>query len=217
MAYYYLETDGRVYLIEERGRLAFPQERQQLPCEVEVLRQIEIAGEKVLYCKPLIDYYPRDWQHKDLIPSLDRAQPLVRLAVHTSLPRVVTEALIPGEAGQLLLVKASRGFNAGQWTLPGGFVGYGETPEQATEREVGEEIGVPCQLKRFLGLESFFGSQSYSMWYMFFYEVELRGMVFRPAPDEIAEIGWFPLAAALAQLQGVKRKVVQAFYLASAP
>lgn len=211
MTYFYVETDGMVYLTKEQDRLVFPQERSQLPCEIEVVEHMQVAGQEVLYCKPLLDHHPRDWYHKDLIPGLDEAVPLVRLAVHTTLPRVVTEAVIQRD-GELLLVKASRGFNAGQWTLPGGFVGYGETPEKATEREVREELGVPCRLGRFLGVESFFGKRSYSTWYMFFYEVTLDNEAFRPAPDEISEIDWFPLPEALTHLEGAKRTKILALY-----
>jgi len=211
MTYYYVETDGMVYLVREQSRLVFPHECTQLPFEVAVERSMEIAGQEILYCKPLLDHHPRDWYHKDQIPGLDEAAPLVRLAVHTTLPRVVTEAVIMKEE-QLLLVKASRGFNADQWTIPGGFVGYGETPEEATEREVQEELGVSCRLGRFLGWESFLGKRSYAMWYMFFYEVMIESEAFRPAPDEIAEIRWFPLPEALAHLEGVKRTKIHALY-----
>ncbi len=211
MAYYYVETDGMVYLIREQDRLVFPHEHAHLPFEVGVEAQMEITGQKILYCKPFLSYYPREWYHKDQIPGMDEVVPLVRLAVHTTLPRVVTEAVIAREE-ELLLVKASRGFNAGQWTLPGGFVGYGETPEEATAREVQEELGVPCHLGRFLGVESFFGKKSYCMWYMFFYEVTLDHEIFQPAPDEIAEIRWFPLSDALAHLEGAKRLKVQTLY-----
>lgn len=37
-----------------------------------------------------------------------------------------------------------------KWEFPGGKVDFGETPEQAIEREVKEETGVICKVKRLL-------------------------------------------------------------------
>jgi NADH pyrophosphatase NudC (nudix superfamily) len=44
---------------------------------------------------------------------------------------------------------------------------------------------------------------------MFFYEVELLSEEFRPAPDEIEEVRWFPLEEAVKLLRGVKRKKLE--------
>jgi 8-oxo-dGTP pyrophosphatase MutT (NUDIX family) len=42
----------------------------------------------------------------------------------------------------LVLKRAKRGTNAGQWALPGGRLDPGETPEQAALREAEEEVGL---------------------------------------------------------------------------
>ncbi|MCR4404857.1 MAG: NUDIX hydrolase [Candidatus Acetothermia bacterium] len=210
--YYYIETDGMVYLVEEGGRLRFPRTTEGLGFEVEVKWPMVVAGKEVLFSKPRIDYYPEDWWPKDEIPSLDRADPLVRQAVHLSLPRIVAEGVIV-EEGKILLVKASRGFLKDQWNLPGGFVGYGESPPEAVAREVAEEVGAPCRVGRLLGVESFIGKKSCLHWHMFFYEVELAGREFHPAADEILEVRWFPIAQAVELLgdRVMSRKIRELF------
>lgn len=210
--YYYIETDGMVYLLEDGERLCFPRSTEGLGFAVEPRWPMVIAGQEVLFCKPKIDYYPGDWWPKDEIPALDRADPLVRQAIHLSLPRLVAEGVIV-EEGKVLLVKASRGFLKDQWNLPGGFVGYGESPPEAVAREVAEEVGAPCRVGRLLGVESFVGKKSYLHWHMFFYEVELLGREFTPAADEIVEVRWFPLAEAVKLLgdRVMSRKIRELF------
>ncbi|HIC96409.1 TPA: NUDIX hydrolase [Candidatus Bipolaricaulota bacterium] len=214
--YYYIEIDGMVYLVEEGGRLRFPRspELEGLDFRLEVKHRMVIEGKEVLFSKPEIDYYPKEWWPKDKIPLLDKVDPLVRAAVHLSLPRVVVEG-VTVRGGKILLVKAKRGYLKGRWNLPGGFVGYGESPEEAVKREVEEEIGARCATGRLLGVESFIGESSYSHWFMFFYEMHLLEQVkeFRPAADEIAEVRWFPLQEAIELIGSpVMRKKVREIY-----
>jgi ADP-ribose pyrophosphatase YjhB (NUDIX family) len=46
-------------------------------------------------------------------------------------------------AGAVVLTQLARGPNQGRWSLPGGGLEHGETPEEALRREVMEETGVP--------------------------------------------------------------------------
>ena len=199
MARYYIEIDGMVYLVEEGGRLRFPHSLEELDFEIETKHRMIVEGNEILFCRPLIDYYPEGegWWHKDQIPLLDEADRVVRGAVNLSLPRVVAEGVIV-EGDKVLLVKAKRGYLKDSWNLPGGFVGYGESPAETVAREVVEEVGMRCRVGRLLGVESFIGRESYNHWHMFFYEVELLGdEEFHPAADEIAEVRWFRLSEAV--------------------
>ena len=212
--YYYIEMDGMVYLIKpsDGGRWTLPSEadKANIPFAFEPKARMVIQGHEVLYCVPQIEHYPRDWVYKDEIPGRDDVEPLVRLAVHHTLPRVVAEALIVKDEN-VLLVKPSRGFNKGMWTLPGGFVSYGESPAESVQREVEEEVGAPCRVKRLLGVESFLGRESYYTWHMFFYEAEVLSDEFRPAPDEIEAVRWVALEEAFQLLKGVKRKALELY------
>lgn len=212
--YYYIEIDGMVYLVEEGGRLRFPRSLEELNFEIEIEHPMAVEGQEVLFSKPLIAYYPqgKGWWHKDRIPLLDEADPIVRRAINLSLPRVVAEGVII-KGGEILLVKAKRGYLKDTWNLPGGFVTYGESPAQAVAREVGEEVGVRCRAGRLLGVESFIGKKSFNHWHMFFYKAELLDGEFHPAADEIAEVRWFPLKEAVELIESpvMRRKVREIF------
>ena len=44
------------------------------------------------------------------------------------------------------MAKSSRGFFTGCWTLPGGFVDYGEHPRTGAVREALEELGIDIEI-----------------------------------------------------------------------
>jgi len=51
-------------------------------------------------------------------------------------------AVVHDAAGRLLLVRRGHDPHRGRWSLPGGRVEEGESPEEAVEREVREETGL---------------------------------------------------------------------------
>jgi ADP-ribose pyrophosphatase YjhB (NUDIX family) len=208
--YLYIETDGMLYLVKKGERWTLPgeAERAEIPFEFERKAVLRVRGHEVVYCVPKLAHHPRDWHPKDEIPGRDDVEAWVRLAVHHTLPRVVVEALIVQD-DRVLLVKPSRGFNRGTWTLPGGFVSYGESLPEAVRREVEEEVGAPCRVGKLLGVYSFLGKESHYTWHMFTYEVEVLAEEFRPAADEIEEVRWVPLPEALRRVHGIKQKILR--------
>jgi 8-oxo-dGTP diphosphatase len=70
----------------------------------------------------------------------DHAPPMSR-------PRVAAGALFFDEQGRVLLVKPT--YKDG-WDIPGGYVEPGETPTEACEREVKEELGLDRKIERLL-------------------------------------------------------------------
>lgn len=55
--------------------------------------------------------------------------------------------------GKLLVVR--EGYGAQRWSLPGGAVEEGETPEEAAAREALEETGIIVQIERLFGIYTF--------------------------------------------------------------
>src|SRR5215468_9794779 len=64
-------------------------------------------------------------------------------------PKVAAIALIE-ESGKILLVKRGVSPEKGKWSLPGGYVEYGEDPAEAAIREVVEETGLIVEGVRLL-------------------------------------------------------------------
>ena len=56
--------------------------------------------------------------------------------------------------GQLILIKRKNPPFQGSFALPGGFVDYGETVENAVVREFKEETGLEAEIKDFIGIFS---------------------------------------------------------------
>jgi ADP-ribose pyrophosphatase YjhB (NUDIX family) len=68
-------------------------------------------------------------------------------------PRVVpcVGAVVHDPAGRLLLIRRGHDPHRGRWSLPGGRIEAGESPEQAVVREVREETGLQVRPRRAIG------------------------------------------------------------------
>jgi 8-oxo-dGTP diphosphatase len=67
-------------------------------------------------------------------------------------PVVAVGAVVIDRAGRVLLVRRARPPAMGAWTLPGGHVEPGESPESAIVREVREETGLEARVLCSLGV-----------------------------------------------------------------
>ncbi|WP_294822015.1 NUDIX hydrolase N-terminal domain-containing protein [uncultured Flavobacterium sp.] len=70
----------------------------------------------------------------------------------TEYPTVKTDVralVLSGDKKQVLLARESVD---GKWTLPGGWADIGDTPKEATEKEVREETGLVVEAKRLLAV-----------------------------------------------------------------
>ena len=69
-------------------------------------------------------------------------------------PAVTVDGVIRFEDGAIVLIQRKNPPFQGLWALPGGFVEYGETVEQAVIREIKEETGLKVELGELIGVYS---------------------------------------------------------------
>lgn len=193
--FYYLESDGQVFLVKDRKRWRFPR-RPELPSAYDPVFLMPIDGKNILFAKPKLQHHPDHWFHKDAVIGRADIDPLVQRAINRSLPRGAAKVAII-EKGKVLMVRAARGLTKGYWNLPGGFIGYGEHPEESAKREVEEELGLRVQLVRLLGIyaQTFPRTGGYMISFVFL--GKRLGKRIRPHPEEIETYAWMPLRTAL--------------------
>ncbi len=203
--HYYLETDGKVFTIQRKLFLDLPK-FSEIPFEYDEIAQLA-TSKPVLFCVPRLPHHPKEWWGKDELASHSSVSKLLQEAVHSTMHRVVVEAVCVDHK-TVLLVKGSRGFTKGRWSLPGGFLRFGEQPHQGLLREVKEELGTEGRIESFLDVKAQVGQTSKLHWVMLFYLVNLSDRP-NPDPDEIAEARYFPVEEAATLLpDGLMREVV---------
>ena len=194
--FYYLESDGQVFLLKDKKTWRFPKSRAECPCAFTPVFPMPIDGKIVLFAKPKLTHHPHHWFHKDEIVGRANIDPVVLRAVNRSLPRAASKvALI--EKGKVLMVCANRGITKGMWNLPGGFIGYGEHPEASVQRECQEEIGARIKIIRLLGIYAQTFERTGGYMISFVYLGKRLTQTLRPHPDEIDAIAWMPVRQAL--------------------
>lgn len=194
--FYYLESDGQVFLVNKGGTWRFPSVRSEIPCRFTPVFTMPFADGNVLFAKPILKHHPEHWFHKDELIGRADVAPLVQLAINRSLARGAAKVAIV-ENERVLMVRAARGLTKGYWNLPGGFIGYGEHPAESARREVLEELGLRVKLLRLLGIYSEVFARTGGYMISFVYLGKRLSKTIRPHPEEIDTYTWMPLKKAL--------------------
>ena len=185
----FAETDGKVYMVEDRGLLRFPKEGEKIPFDVERESTMRLGEVEVVLVRPLIQGHPEDWLWRDDALERDDVDSVVKNAIYMTMMRCVSEvAAVEGD--MVLMVKARRGFSTGYWNLPGGFMQYGERPEVACSREFEEETGVGVKVEGHVGtyVSTFPEKPAYTLGFV--YRGQVLSKNFRPKEDEIEKVDW---------------------------
>lgn len=98
--------------------------------------------------------------------------------------------------GKLLLMRRAHSHGAGTWSPPGGHIDFGEMPEDTAIRETREETGVTIAAPAFRGITSDVFAEEGKHYITLWYDVsDVTGEPRVNAPDEMTDVGWFPLDA----------------------
>lgn len=93
--------------------------------------------------------------------------------------------------GKILLQKRVGAHGAGTWSLPGGHLEYGESPEQAAMREAKEELNVDVKNPRVIGLTNDINAGEGKHYITIFVEADYAGGEPKiNEPDRTSEIMW---------------------------
>ena len=233
--YIYLEHDGKLLLVNSDGegpvtpiqgrinwegspnsiRLPTPQEVTDMGILWDEKRSNNIIfgdiEKKIIIATPKIKW-PENWAWKDSVISDNAVDPFARESVYRTMHRVVSKVIIQNNEDMLLMAKVKRGFFTGCWTLPGGFVDYGEHPRTGAVREALEELGINIEIPDKFGesgdviqgddgvviQENIFTSEGIN-WLSFTYrcslDIQIEEII--PKDDEIEEAKWFSIEDAL--------------------
>ncbi len=114
--------------------------------------------------------------------------------VHFRNPGVGAAVVVRDGEGRVLMVKRGpTATRAGLWSIPAGYVDYGEDVRDAAVRELEEETGLVAELRDVVHVASNFHDPeklTVGVWF----EGEVVGGELRPGDDAI-EVGWFALDA----------------------
>ena len=186
----FVETDGQVYLVRDRGTFRFPRTGEKLPFRTDPNGTMDFGTDQVEKRTPRLDHHPEEWMGRDAVFERSDVDPLVKRAIYTTMIRCVSEVVI-SKGPRVLMVKAVRGFSKGYWNIPGGFMDYGEGPETGVMREAEEEIGADVSLDGLLNVyvSGFPGKPAYTLGFV--YRGHVRSEKFRLKADEIESASWF--------------------------
>jgi 8-oxo-dGTP diphosphatase len=101
-------------------------------------------------------------------------------------------AVLIRNGAQVLLMKRKRSHGSGTWAPPGGYLEFGERPEDCAIREAKEETGIDIADVRFFAITNDIfpeGKHHITLWF------EAEGFAGEPTvSEEASEVGWFPAA-----------------------
>jgi 8-oxo-dGTP diphosphatase len=116
--------------------------------------------------------------------------------------RVAAYALVIDDNAQILLVRIARGYSpAGQWTLPGGGLNFGEEPAVGAIRELEEETGLVGVIDKLAFVASWsrgsIPEEGYGPFHaiQIAYRATITGGSLRDEVDESTDLAaWWPIA-----------------------
>ncbi|MEM5792791.1 MAG: NUDIX hydrolase [Candidatus Aenigmatarchaeota archaeon] len=155
MKKYYIEKDGRIFLIKKNGKYSLPTNQEILNFELIIKHK---SKDGIIFCEPILDLVSDDWVLKDNALLMEDISLEIKKCIVKSYIRPAVLGIIRRE-NKILMVKSSEGFTKNFWNLPGGFLSFGETPEEALIREIMEETNLKVKVIGYPKLYTYFFEQ----------------------------------------------------------
>ncbi len=195
--FFFIECDGKVFLIEKNNKLIFPSRKKEFNFKINILREFSLHESKFFFCEPVLEKYPDEWLFKKDALLSDKSSKIVKEAIYfTSFTWVVGRAVVVDGKGKMLVLKGGRGINKGNFTTPGGIVVYGETTQETALRECIEECGLKIEIIKLLGILD--GLDKIGMQRVtFVYLCKPISGKLSPNMDDVVEAKWMPIKDAL--------------------
>jgi 8-oxo-dGTP diphosphatase len=190
---FFIDHDGRVFLVRDAGVLRLPH-RGEVGFAFAEKHRGRVLGHEVVFGSPLDKHHRLDWPWKDDLPGMSDADPMARTAANLSQTRIVAKLALRRGA-QVLLIKDKVGFYKHKWSLPGGYLDYGETPEACAAREALEEVGLKVEVERLLRIDSQVVPTGYHF-LTFHYQGRSASDALKLKPDEVEDARWAGLSDA---------------------
>lgn len=107
---------------------------------------------------------------------------------------IVGAGMLVIEGGKVLLIKRGNEPNKGLWSIPGGMIRLGESPEEAAIRELKEETGFDAIIENLLGVFNVVIRDNYGKIKYHYVVIDYLGKVIggtlRPGSD-VMDAKWF--------------------------
>lgn len=194
---YFLDHDGRVFVVQDEAGMRLPS-LDEVPFDFYEKHRAKVLGRTVVFGSPADKHHRPDWPWKDDLTHLPGVDPVARTAGNISQTRVVAKGAFFRE-GQVLLLKDKVGFYRGKWSLPGGYLDYGEGPDTCVLRELEEEVGVPGKVERLLRVDSQVVPSGFHFLTFHFMGQALSDS-FKLKEDEVEDARFAPLAEAVREV-----------------
>ena len=109
----------------------------------------------------------------------------------SNLPKVGI-GVICSKDGKVLMIHRAHAHGSGSWSMPGGHLEFGETPEQCAIRETKEETGVDVVDPQFVAITNDIFESENKHYITIWIQVRYAGgEAMLTAPEESTEVGWY--------------------------
>ena len=122
-------------------------------------------------------------------------------------PKVGVAVLVERD-GKVLLHRRKGEHGKGTWSVAGGHVEYGETPEECAIREVWEEVGIRIRKVAFMGMTNdVFAETGRHYVTIWMHATAMEGDGYARAENEVEDVQWFPREALPEPLERVPHRL----------